>query len=132
MPVGHRTVNQVVGESVNPHLVNTMSIGKSGITSREEVKSNSVKTNTHEELLANMELSEESQAEALKNIARYNELCDQGEDVDFNKMDSRFTPIKTAPFYASKVSAVVRLVCIDGLKIDFVRMNIVDTKQLKV
>lgn len=126
MPVGHGSVNYVVDESVNPHLENTMAIGKSGITSRTEVETNSVKASTLEELFVLMELSEEAKAEALVSIARYNELCDKGVDEDFNKVATRMTPVKTAPFYASKVSAGAMLVCIGGLKIDPVSMNVVD------
>lgn len=126
MPVGHGSVNYVVDESVNPHLENTMSIGKSGITSRTEVDGNCQKANTLEELLAMLELSEEAQKEALKSIAHYNELCDRGVDEDFNKVATRMTPIKNAPFYASKVTAGAMLVCIGGLKIDPVSMKVLD------
>lgn len=132
MPVGHGTVNYVVDESVNPHLENVMSIGKSGITSREEVDGQCTKANTLEELLAAIELTPEAQQRALATIARYNELCDKGVDEDFNKVATRMTPIKTAPFYASKVSAGAMLVCIGGLKIDPVSLKVVDENMIPI
>lgn len=127
MPVGHGSVNYVMDEDKNPHLENNMTIGKSGITSRTEVDSNCVKADTLEELVTKLEISEEAQKEALKSIAHYNELCEKGADEDFNKISTRMFPIKTAPFYATKLSAGGMLVCIGGLKIDPVSMNVVDT-----
>lgn len=132
MPVGHGSVNYVVDESKNPHLENTMAIGKSGITSREEVDKNCVKADTLEELFVKMELSKEAQAEALKSIAHYNELCDKGVDEDFGKTPTRMFPVKTAPFYASKVPAGAMLVCIGGLKIDPISMKVLDENMLPI
>lgn len=126
MPVGHGSVNYVVEEAVNPHLENTMAIGKSGITSRTEVDGGCTKADTLEELVTKLELSEEAQKETLKSIARYNELCDKGVDEDFNKVPTRMFPIKTGPFYATKLSAGAMLVCIGGLKIDPISMHVVD------
>lgn len=126
MPVGHGSVNYIVEESKNPHPENTMTIGKSAISSREEVEENSKKANTLEELLGMLELSAEAQKQALASIARYNELCDKGVDEDFNKTPSRMFPVKTGPFYATKVSAGAMLVCIGGLKIDPISMLVLD------
>lgn len=127
MPVGHGSVNYVVPEAENPHLKNVMSIGKSGITSREEMDASCTKADTLEELFAAIELSPEAQATALASVARYNELADKGVDEDFNKMPSRLFAVRKAPFYASKVSAGAMLVCIGGLKIDPVSMRVLDT-----
>jgi succinate dehydrogenase/fumarate reductase flavoprotein subunit len=132
MPVGHGSVNYVVEESKNPHPVNTMSIGKSAVTSREEVESGSVKADTLEGLLAQLEISEAAQKTALASIARYNELCDKGVDEDFNKTPTRMFPVKTGPFYATKVSAGAMLVCIGGLKIDPISMNVVDENMVPI
>ena len=38
-------------------------------------------------------------------VARYNELCDAGEDVDFGVPERFLSPVKEGPFYASKISA---------------------------
>ena len=132
MPVGHGSVNYVVDESKNPHLDNTMAIGKSGVTSRTEVDGNCKKANTLEELVAMLEISDDAQKEALKSIAHYNELCDKGVDEDFNKTPTRMFPVKTAPFYATKLSAGAMLVCIGGLKIDPVSMHVVDEKFIPI
>jgi succinate dehydrogenase/fumarate reductase flavoprotein subunit len=128
MPVGHGSVNYVVDESKNPHLENNMMIGKSAITSRTEVEKNSKKANTLPELLAMLDLSADAQKEALASINHYNELCDKGNDDDFHKTPTRMFPVKTGPFYATKLSAGSMLVCIGGLKIDPVSMHVLDEK----
>jgi len=132
MPVGHGSVNYVVEESKNPHLENNMAIGKSGVTSREEVDAGCQKADTLEELVAKLEMSEEAQKKALASIARYNELCDKGVDEDFHKTPTRLFPVRTGPFYASKLSAGAMLVCIGGLKIEPVSMNVVDENFLPI
>jgi fumarate reductase flavoprotein subunit len=127
MPVGHGMVNFIVDESVNPHQENAqMSIGRTGVSSRVEVESNSVKANTLEELLAQLELTPEAQQNALASIAHYNELCAKGNDDDFNKIPTRMFPVTTAPFYATKVSAGAMLVCLGGLSVEPISMRVID------
>lgn len=38
-------------------------------------------------------------------VARYNEMCDNGEDVDFGVPERFLSPVKNGPFYACKISA---------------------------
>lgn len=38
-------------------------------------------------------------------VKRYNELCEEGKDVDFGVMARYMTPLKTPPFYANRVPA---------------------------
>lgn len=125
MPVGHGFVNYVVTDDKKIDT-SGMTIGKACSVTRADVDAGSVKADTLEELVAKMELSEEAQKEALKSIAHYNELCDAGADTDFNKVSSRMIAIKQGPFYASKIEGGAMLVCIGGLKVDPVSMNVVD------
>ena len=53
----------------------------------------------------------------LATVARYNELADAGEDVDFYKDTVFLTPIKEGPFYATRVGAGL-LAVVGGLHID--------------
>ncbi len=126
MPVGHGSVNHIVPESENPHLENTMAIGKTSVSSREEVEGNCMVADTLEELVTMLEISEEAQQQALASIARYNELCDEGYDEDFNKTPTRMFPVKTGPFYATQVSGGAMLVCLGGLSVDPISMKVVD------
>ena len=126
MPVGHGAVNYVLPESENPHLEANMAIGKPGTTSREEVEERCMVADTLEELLTMLEMSEEAQKTALESIARYNELCADGYDADFNKTPGRMFPIETGPFYAAQVSGGSMLVCLGGLSVDPVTMKCVD------
>ena len=50
-------------------------------------------------------------------VARYNELADAGHDDDFGKNASDLHPIRTAPFYASTLTAKV-LVIASGLNVN--------------
>lgn len=50
-------------------------------------------------------------------VARYNELVDSGRDDDFGKNASDLKPIRTAPFYASELTAKV-LVIASGLNVN--------------
>ena len=50
-------------------------------------------------------------------VARYNELCEMGEDVDFYKESYRMRPVAQPPFYAVTVGG--QLLCtMDGMQID--------------
>lgn len=62
--------------------------------------SNYVKCDTLEELADAIDVPKE---QFLATVARYNELCEAGEDEDFYKEAVFMTPIKEGPFYATKV-----------------------------
>lgn len=121
MGVAHGAVNHVVPESENPHLEGAaMTIGRTAITSREEVEGSEgiVIADTLEELASKMGLDAAGQKNLLASIARYNELADKGVDEDFGKAGSRLFPVATPPFYASPMAAGVMLVCLGGLTVD--------------
>lgn len=128
MGCAHGSVNHVVDESENPHLDGyAMTIGRTAITSREEVEGNClVVADTLEELAAGLGISEEAQATLLEQIAHYNELCAAGQDTDFGKVATRLFPIETPPFYASKITAGAMLVCLGGLTVDPNTLQVVD------
>lgn len=73
-----------------------------------------VKADTIEELAAAIGVPGESLAET---IERYNELVELGTDEDFGKDAADLQPIKTAPFYASSLTAKV-LVIASGLNVN--------------
>ncbi|NTW71681.1 MAG: FAD-binding protein [Eubacteriaceae bacterium] len=73
------------------------------------------KANTVEELIAMLEIDKDS---ALKSIERYNALCKQGKDEDFNKPSKRLFGLEQAPFYAVKMSTAAMLICMGGLESD--------------
>lgn len=53
----------------------------------------------------------------LAEVDKYNAMCEAGEDTEFAKEAVFLYPIKEAPFYATKVEAVI-LVCVGGLNIN--------------
>lgn len=53
----------------------------------------------------------------LAEVEHYNELCDAGEDTDFFKEEVFLTPIREAPFYATKVGPAL-LAVVGGLQIN--------------
>ena len=127
MNASHGSVNHVVDESENPHLEGAgMTIGRTGVTSREEVEGNAIKADTLEELVTKLDLSEAAQKNLLAEIEKYNGFCDAGYDAEFNKTPKRLFPIRTAPFYATRVGAGGMLVCLGGLTVDPETLNVVD------
>lgn len=50
-------------------------------------------------------------------VERYNELAEQGEDVDFGKSAEMMAPIDTAPFYAARVP-ITLLIVLGGLHVN--------------
>ncbi len=65
-------------------------------------------------------------ADAFKaTVARYNELCDMGQDVDFGKQAARLTHIVDAPFYA--IRRQPRLLCALGGLVINENMQVIDT-----
>ena len=69
---------------------------------------------TIEELIAQLDMPADV---ALESIARYNELCDAGEDKDFYKESHFLFPIKEGPFYAAKIGPGLLGVC-GGIEIN--------------
>lgn len=71
---------------------------------------------TIDELLAQIPEMDTETAKA--SIERYNELCANGEDVDFHKMARRLFPLENPPFYAVKFEPCLILTCLGGLSSD--------------
>lgn len=69
---------------------------------------------TIEELATKMEVPVET---FKATIARYNELCKLGKDLDFGKRADRLTPIETPPFYAG-TAVIAFLVVLGGLNVN--------------
>jgi len=58
-------------------------------------------------------------------VARYNELNQQGKDVDFGKLPARLSSLEQAPFYAANLAGM--LICnLNGLRIN-TQMQVLDT-----
>ena len=73
-----------------------------------------VQADTIEELAEKMGMDPEVLSAT---VERYNELCEQGEDVDFYKESYRLRPVAEPPFYAVTVGG--QLLCtMDGMQID--------------
>ena len=127
MGASHGSVNHIVDESVNPHLEGAgMTIGRTGVSSREEVEQSAIKADTLEELVTKLGLTEEAQKNLLESIERYNAFCKAGYDAEFGKTPRRLFPIEQGPFYASKVSAGAMLVCLGGLTVDPDTLTVLD------
>ena len=56
---------------------------------------------TLEEALRNAGLSDETIANTIASVKRYNELCEAGDDVDYCKSPKYLLPINQGPFYVS-------------------------------
>ena len=83
--------------------------------------------NTLEELAEKMGVP----AETFKaTVARYNELVDKGQDVDFGKQAARLTYVKDAPFYA--ICRQPRLLCALGGLVVNDRMEVLDEVQAPI
>ena len=126
MNCAHGSVNHIVED--DPSLDGYgVTIGKYSVATREMVEENcDAIADTLEELVAQLGLDETAQQTLLASIARYNELCEAGVDSDFGKTAERMFPIVKAPFYATKISAGAMLVCLGGLSVDPVSLNVVD------
>lgn len=72
------------------------------------------KADTLEELADKIGVDKEG---FLAEVEHYNEMCEAGEDTDFEKEPVFLYPVKEPPFYATKVEAVI-LVCVGGLKVN--------------
>lgn len=87
---------------------------KSVKTGVEEIPDNYKMGETIEELIAQLDMPADV---ALETIARYNEMCEAGEDTDFYKESHFLFPIKQGPFYAAKIGPGLLGVC-GGIEID--------------
>jgi succinate dehydrogenase/fumarate reductase flavoprotein subunit len=61
----------------------------------------------------------------LQTISRYNDLCDQKNDVDFYKRADKLIPIRTPPFYGAVSGGVGLLTILGGLRTN-ARMQVCD------
>ncbi len=58
-------------------------------------------------------------------VARYNEINQQGKDIDFGKLPARLSSLEQAPFYAANLAGM--LICnLNGLRIN-TQMQVLDT-----
>lgn len=74
-----------------------------------------LRADTLEELIELMGLPKE---EALASIARYNKMCDQKCDEDFGKQEKRLFPVEKGPFYATKFTPAIMIICMGGIESD--------------
>lgn len=74
-----------------------------------------LKADTIEELIEKTGLPEE---EALASIRRYNAMCDKRFDADFGKQAKRLFPVEKGPFYATKFTPAIMIICMGGLDSD--------------
>ncbi len=68
-----------------------------------------------EELFEQLEIDPK---EALKSVARYNELAAMGEDKDFGKRADRLFAIGKPPFFAARIMPAFLLGTLSGLETD--------------
>ncbi|MGI5902473.1 MAG: FAD-dependent oxidoreductase [Desulfitobacteriia bacterium] len=129
MGVSHGSVNFCVDEDKNPKLRGTaFTIGKTSFISREALKNyKGIKiADSLEELVKMLELDENAQANLLRSIKRYNELCHKGVDEDFGKTPQRMFPIENPPYYAARIDVGAMLVCMGGLTCNPYTGNVLD------
>ncbi|WP_317637319.1 FAD-dependent oxidoreductase [Lactobacillus xylocopicola] len=79
------------------------------------------KADTIEELAEKLNLPQDN---LVKTIARYNELCQQGEDTDFGKEKFRLFPVEHGPYYGVLMGGRL-LATLDGLRIN-PQMEVID------
>lgn len=82
-----------------------------------------MKADTIEELAKKLLLPPE---ELVKTVKRYNQLCKDGNDVDYGKEPFRLSPLDKPPFYGAKNTGDI-LCTMDGIQID-TNMNAIDTE----
>ena len=100
-----------IGSTFEESVETTVKTIENGV---ENDPKNYFKADTLEELADLIGVDKET---FLATVARYNELADAGEDVDFYKDTVFLTPIKEGPFYATRVGAGL-LAVVGGLHID--------------
>ena len=127
MGCSHGSVNHILPAEDVPNLAGAvMTIGRSAITSRSAVERSCTRAETIEELAAKLYRDEAAQKNMIEAVKRYNALAKKGRDDDFHKAAKRMFPIEKAPFYATSISAGSMLVCLGGLSVDPVSLNVVD------
>ena len=127
MGCSHGSVNHILPAEDVPNLAGAvMTIGRSAITSRSAVEKSCTMADTIEELAAKLYSDETAQQNMIEAVRRYNELAKKGSDDDYHKTARRMFPIEKAPFYATSISAGSMLVCLGGLSVDPVSLNVVD------
>ena len=82
-----------------------------------------MKADTIEELAKKLLLPPE---ELVKTVKRYNQLCKDGNDVDYGKEPFHLSPLDKPPFYGAKNTGDI-LCTMDGIQID-TNMNAIDTE----
>ena len=80
-------------------------------------KGNAFKADTLEELADKMGFAGEAKETFLATVARYNELYDNQEDVDFGKQAYRLSEIRKAPFYGFWMGACI-LTTLQGILVN--------------
>ena len=80
-------------------------------------KGNAFKADTIEELADKMGFQGEAKETFLATVARYNELYDNQEDVDFGKQAYRLSEIRKAPFYGFWMGACI-LTTLQGILVN--------------
>ena len=78
---------------------------------------NLIKADTLEELADAMDMDEESKANFLATVKRYNELADAGEDTDHGKAPWRLSNIDEPPYYAAKMAGWA-LATLGGIRVN--------------
>ena len=100
-----------LGSTFEDSVATTQNTIENGV---ENDPKNYFKADTLEELAEKLEVPVDT---FLATVERYNELVEGGEDLDFYKDAVFMTPIKEAPFYATRVGAGL-LAVVGGLHID--------------
>ena len=131
MGVSHGSVNHCVSAQDNPKLPPDCewAIGRTSYTSREDLDKTPglIKANTIEELAAKIcPDSKKDQQQFLVAIQRYNAAADNHYDEEFGKLSKRLFPVRTAPFYAGKMTAGAMLVTHGGFTVDPLTANVLD------
>ena len=112
MPPNHGGYCEYSSEPLGNNFGSTMS---EEFFQKSIEKGSIIKADTIEELLEKLDINKEN---ALRSIARYNELANKGHDDDFNKPAKRLFPVEKGPFYASTFGLSPMLACIGGLESD--------------
>jgi hypothetical protein len=73
---------------------------------------------TIEDLLTKCGFEGDTLKTALASVERYNALCKDGYDEDFNKPTKRMFALENPPFYACQWGTTAMLVCVGGLESD--------------
>ncbi len=106
----------VIDDDMQPNNINQLGSITQAQFNKSLEQGVTVKADTLDALLDMLEGIDKQTA--LKSIERYNQMAKNGKDEDFGKVPSRLFPVEAAPFYASKATTAVMLVCLGGLESD--------------